>query len=554
MLAGRYRASPAAKRARSSAGKVKSFPAPVKGWIANQNLAIAEPQGARILENWVPTATGARMRSGYEQFADTGAGSPVTALFSYVSGASKFLFAADETKIYDATAPISSITALVVDDLGSEMITDTGDIIGFDSFGAPVSSGHTSGRWISVQFSTAGGAFLRLVNGSNTPLVYDGASFATTPAITGVTGGASTLSYVWSFKNRLWFIKKGTLDAYYLPVDVVGGAAVVFPLGAVFALGGELVFGASWSLDDGAGLNASCVFVTSEGEVAIYQGSDPSNPADWQLKNVYKMGKPLGPQAWMTAGGDLVTATNIGFVPLSQAIQKELAVLGLSAVSYPIETAWNKEIDARPGGEWKVEIWPEKQMVVLALPEFPGSRSEMFIVNARTGAWSNFTGVQAECLHLFQGDMFVGTPDGLIARMETTGTDFGIPYTATYVPMFDDFGTPGSVKQLGAARAVFLAPADPKEKITGQVNYVVSLPVAPSAFQVAATSAWGSGSWGSAVWGQTRDKNTYQVWRGISGFGEAISVSVQVTSGAVVPPDVELVRLDLSAQTGASIA
>jgi hypothetical protein len=193
-------------------------------------------------------------------------------------------------------------------------------------------------------------------------------------------------------------------------------------------------------------------------------------------------------------------------------------------------------------------------MVVLALPAYPGSRSEMFVVNARTGAWSNFTGLQAECLHLFQGEMYVGTPRGTIDRMETTGSDFGTPYTATYVPMFDDFGTPGAVKELGAARAVFLAPSSPQEQISGQVNYVVNLPVAPSAFQVPDTSAWGAGKWGAAVWGQSRDKNTYQVWRGISGFGEAISVSVQITSASVTPPDVDLVRLDVSAQTGASIA
>jgi hypothetical protein len=193
-------------------------------------------------------------------------------------------------------------------------------------------------------------------------------------------------------------------------------------------------------------------------------------------------------------------------------------------------------------------------MVVVALPAYPGSRSEIFIVNARTGAWSTFTGLQAQCLHLFQGDMYVGTPTGLIAKMETTGADFGIPYTATYVPMFDDFGSPGAIKELGAARAVFLAPVSPQEQITGQVNYIVSLPVAPSAFLVQPTSAWGSGSWGSAVWGQSRTKEVFQVWRGISGIGNAASASVQITSGSILPPDIDLVRLDVSAQKGASIA
>jgi len=192
--------------------RVKKFPAPVKGWIANQNLAIAEPQGAAMLENWFPTATGARLRKGNARYATIDTGEAVVSLFSYANGASKSLFCATGTKIYNITLP-SLPTASV--------------------------SSLTGGDWVSAQFATAGGVFLRLVNGKDTSRVYDGSTFNTTPAITGVS--SNTLSYVWAFKNRLWFVQKDTLNAAYLDaVDAIGGGASLFPLGGVLQLGGSL--------------------------------------------------------------------------------------------------------------------------------------------------------------------------------------------------------------------------------------------------------------------------------------------------------------------------
>lgn len=47
------------------------------------------------------------------------------------------------------------------------------------------------------------------------------------------------LNYVWVYKNRLFFVEKDSLNAWYLPVDSIGGAAEKFPLGGVFTRGGS---------------------------------------------------------------------------------------------------------------------------------------------------------------------------------------------------------------------------------------------------------------------------------------------------------------------------
>ena len=86
--------------------------------------------------------------------------------------------------------------------------------------------------------------------------------------------------------------------------------------------GGKLLFGATWSIDAGDGIDDKCVFVTDLGEVLIFTGSNPSDAANWRQEGRYQIGAPLGMNAHMLLGGDLLIATVDGIVPVSQAIQQ----------------------------------------------------------------------------------------------------------------------------------------------------------------------------------------------------------------------------------------
>ena len=535
-----------------------TWPAPVGGWIANRNLATPDAklpdgsrvQGAAVLENGFPTATGVRMRGGSQRHAIIGDGSlPVTALFAYVNGNNRKLFGATEDAIYDVTSPTYSDDQFLVDDDGNFLVDDDGKFLVLP--GSPVASigSFMGGNWSVVQFSTPGGTFLRLVNGQDTPLVYDGTSFSTLPAITGVV--PETLSNVWVYKNRLFFVQKDTLDAWYLPVNEIGGIAAKFPLGPVFGLGGSLLFGSSWSLDTGSGLSEQCAFFSTEGEVAVYQGNNPGDAANWTKVGTYRVGKPRGPKAFMRAGGDLVIATDIGFVPLSQAVQRDFAALSPGAVSYPIEDEWNIAVRERTDLNWQCEVWPTKQMVIVALPTESGQQKKMFVANARTGAWAKYTGWGATAVKVFGDRFFFGTEDGRIVEGEVTGqADDNLPYTMIVVPLFDPLKTPASLKTGLQARAVLRSPAPVNAKLSLQKDYQVSLPPAPDDTSVATGSLWGTAIWGTSLWGASADLKTRQDWRSVPGSGYSLSVAMQITSGAISPPNVELVQIDMTYDEG----
>lgn len=537
--------------------RLQTFPAPIGGWIRNQNLAVPNARkpdgsklnGAFVIENWFPTATGLRMRRGSNTYLTVGDGTQdILSLFTYINGNNRKMFATTATGLFDVTTQIFPV--VLVDDTGATLIDELNDsLIGYET--PPPSTlvaGLTGGNWITVQFANANGdVYLRAVNGVDVPLVYDGSTWGTGPAITGTGLDPATLSYVWTYKNRIWFIRKDSLDAWYLPADSIGGAAVKFPLSGVFTRGGSLVMGASWSLEtSGGGLSEQCIFMTSEGEIAVYQGSDPSVAASWSKVGIYRTGRPLGPKAHIRAGGDIVVATDIGFLPVSASLTRDFAALSPVAVSYPIEVAWNEYVANRSFKGWSCEVWPTQQMVAIALPTPVGGTPTMIVANARTGAWAPYTGWNALCVQAFNERLFFGSTGGRIVECEVTGMDEGVPYTSSCVPLFDPLKSPASLKTGLLARSTLMSSASISPQLSLQADYQIQLPPSPPGAQITDSNVWDGATWDQSAWDQASQKTTKQEWQSIGGSGYALAPAIQITSGSLAPLDVELVSLDLT--------
>lgn len=603
-----YLRNPSQPKRRTS--QVKMFPAPTAGWVSNRNISTPQDgaQGAVILDNFFPTATGAILRRGRQLTVTIGdADEDVKSMFSYVVGPQRQLFGAIDSGIYDITDPDAS--SLVWD-------------------------GTTNGNWSTVQFATTGGIYLIGVNGEDPGFIYDGANFwenvdggiwslgydaktsdftegeiivgaisgasATiyrvddngdgtgtlilrnvqnspfqdNEGMTGNMGGDATsngveenvvpgvsftggsedssienMSYVWAYKSRLFFAQKESLNAWYLDdPDAIGGIASVFPLGADFGRGGSLLFGYGWSLDSGAsgGLSEQCIFVSTEGEVAVYQGTDPGVAQNWSKVGVYRIGRPLGKKAFIRAGGDIVIATTIGQIPLSQAIQRDFAALSPAAVSYPIEDAWNRAIDERGFEDWVCELWPENQMMVVAPPNVEGSNEPVaFVANARTGAWGRYTNWNIISMHVFDGRLYFGSTNGRVFEANVGGLDGSDTFTGVYMPLFEDMGSSYSLKVGTVGRAVLRSRAVVEELINLHTDYDMTLDPAPNAAPIPTGNVWGLAQWGTAKWGVVGSGVMKQTSHSLAGAGNSLSMSLQVTSGANVPIDTEIIRLEL---------
>ncbi len=241
-------ASPVRRRLiQRTTNNVASLPAPVGGWNARDSLANMAPTDAVTLDNLFPGVSSVSLRGGYAKHA-TGMTGQVESLLVYNAGTNDKMYAVVGGNIFEVT------TAGAV--------------------GAAKVTGLSNSRWEFTNITTSGGGYLYTANGVDKPLLFDGATWtpidgASTPAITGVT--TTSLIQPTLFKNRMWFIQKDTLKAWYLPTASVGGVANVLDLSSVAHLGGTLIAMASWTIDAGYGVDDNLVFITDQGEVIVYR-------------------------------------------------------------------------------------------------------------------------------------------------------------------------------------------------------------------------------------------------------------------------------------------
>jgi len=528
----RQPARPKAQRGRQKS-QTFQFPAAVRGWITNESLAFPQPGGAFVLDNWFPTQTGVRLRGGCERHATLVVDDPVQSLFAYRAGVVR-MFASDEANVYDITAPVDPNVAPAAD------IT-----------------GQTSGYYSSIPFTTAGGDFLYILNGTDDPQLYDGATWtaingASTPAITNVT--SADLIQGTSYRNRIFFVEKQSLNIWYPVVGSLGGALDNITLSGTFKKGGTILFCATWSIDAGDGADDRFVVVSTAGEAAVFEGANPSGTteADWNLVGVYSLSRGLGKNAYLQIGGDLLILTEEGITPFTAVVQKDPAALSMSAVSMSIETAWKRAVADRRNLPWEVVKWPEKNMAIINVPRASDDQLAIcFVVNLETGAWSQYTGWDTRTLLVFDERAFFGANDGRVRECETGGNDDGQAYVCTYVGLFEHLGQPGMHKVVQQARPNFIASEPFSPQVSVSTNYTLQLPAPPNSIPNYSLDVWDQGLWDVSLWdnGSSLQFPVFR-WVSIGRAGMAIAPVVQVTCGIDPTPGAELLSIDITFEIG----
>ena len=584
-------------------------PAPSKGWIRNDSLAKPDGFGAEVLDNGFPTPEGCRMRLGSKKRATCDTTKGTTHIATYEAGAVSKMFATDSASIYNVTPSDvsdadSALTALVDGLSGGAwasvqfaagggtylvMVNGKDDMRIFDGAYMGVSNtgvtyrlkydgqtgdftvgdtltGGTSGATGTIAYDTdsgtAGTLYLTDVSGTfqndetiadahTGSATADGAAASAYPAVSGVA--TSKLSNVWPWKNRLMFVEDGTMNAWCLDTLSIGGTAHKIDLGGVFSHGGSLLLGGTWSADSGDGLDDNCVFVTTNGEVAVYQGTDPTDADAWQLVGVYRIGKPIGKNATFKAGGDMGIATDDGIVSVGQAVQKDRAALQGVAVTYPIEGAWRSLIDERAfsGFDFQTVLWQKSAMMIVTVPAFSGLSKYCLVVNTKTGAWARWTGWDTRCGAVFNDKFYFGTSGGLIVEGETGGDDQGETYAFVVIPRFETFKSPAE-KVAVHARLIARSKKTFSPLLFASADYTYVIPGTPPADPDEEGNTWGTGIWGTFKWTNPDDapKPALSEWQGVAALGHALAPGVIIASGRAAAPDLELIALHLQYQQG----
>lgn len=506
-----------------SRNKVLSVPAPVGGLNARDSIIAMSPTDAIVLQNWWPQPYGCSVRKGYRKWAENLTGIVHTlASFASVTG-SKLFYAWAGTNFYNITT--SGVAS-------APIYTDLADNV----------------PWQTVQLVNAAGAHLIAVNG------FDNGIIVSSGVPARIVAGDGIVANTWAGLNpqnavqltvhqhRLWAVEKNTASGWFLPPDAIQGTFKKVDFGPLFSRGGFLQYLSTWTMDDGNGAEDHLVAVSSQGQAAVFAGTNPEDDTKWMLVGVYYLGTPVsGRRAYTKMGGDLIILTQQGAASMTETLVSTRVNPGASKlksdkIQYLLSAA-TSQYSTEFG--WQLLYFAELNMLMINVPTPVITGNLQLASNQIINAWTEFTGMDAASwLNREQNPMFgdyagnvwlawSGEVDGV--ALDGTG-GFGIPALAQQAYSYLD--SPATQKQIGMYRPNFVVSAHTSFKSNIIYDFADVNLVAPDSVPNTSTYLWDSALWNQAHW--SGGTTVQRAWVQALGMGSAVSLQMSLRSIAQV--------------------
>lgn len=487
--------------------EAKVIPSPTDGWDQISPLAEMDPKRAPILTNWVPRPGFVEARQGSFIWTNLGS-SPVETLMTYRSPTGQTLFAASGNEIFN------------VSDYAQATV---------------VASGFSAARWQYVGNFTPSGAatVLQAVNGVD-PLQQWNGSVWTEPSITSLNPGDTTAVFINIFaqKQRLWYIKKNSTLVYFMPTAAISGpVAGSQDFGPLFNRGGYLIAMADWTIDGGNGPQDYAAFISSQGQIALYSGTDPTNSNAWTLVGVFNIAPPIGYRCVCQIGSDVGIITQQGVLPISQVLPFDPSADRSVAITARIQDAMAQATQSFGGNfGWQLLTFPLQQLLLLNVPVEENESQEQFVMNTLTGAWCEFNGWNANCFEIFNSDLYFGDNDGNVLAAYTGLADVATGVTLDMQCAFNWFDEPGKEKRMTMIQPLLTTQGNISLTLSVDVDFSTSSAI-NTINLTAAGVTWDSAIWDVSLW--PTGSTNYTSWLSMEALGHAFAARMHF----VLPPN-----------------
>lgn len=484
------------------------IPAPTGGLNYRDPIMAMSPMDALVLTNFIPKQQGVELRKGWKQTTES-LGESIESVFGYTApnAENNKVFVAADGNIYDVT-----------DGEYTAVVTGTGS---------------DADEWWTTQFSTPADTFLLAVSPGAGYWTYSTSSgwVDRTATTTGLPASVRTVA-VW--KQRVWFTAEGDPNVYYLDnVDVVTGGCTSFAMGSSLRNGGYVSALINWTMDAGFSIDDFLIVVGTEGDIGVWQGTDPTSADTFSLKGVWYVGPvPRHGQYFTPFGGDVMIVSELGLVPMSRLINGQYSQDQQIGPASKIQSVFAPLVRKQLNQKFfDVFVVPSSDVLVIKMPNDAGTYRQ-FAMNVTTGAWCQFVGMPMRSAAVIGGQLWFGTSDGFTClglygnkdgedKFDTGGNSIeGEIQTA-----FQSFNTPAQLKKFGMARPIFIATAAPAVKLVVNTQFLFNTVGGSPYFFEDGSGIWDASVWNGANWvGQ----NTYQAWYGTAGLGYYGSLRMKV--------------------------
>lgn len=509
------------------------MPAPVKGWMPNLPLTGLPADGAALLDNWFCEADGVRPRGGSRRYVDGLGSDTVESLMPFVGTAGRRLFAAVGGNIFDVTDPAK--------------------------VGSAVFTGAAFSRWQHLNMATSGGPSLLGFNGVDVPFRFNGATFAPLTLTAGAGDPIVNPSLViqgCTYATRLFLVSVGSTALLYTAPDTFQGPVGRLEVGASFPRGGAVRAVERWTHDAGQGPDDYLVVLSSEGDIVVYAGTNPSDAAAWNLVGTYQTARPIGRRCMARLGGDVAVLTVDGVKKMSRIITQDSGVNEKKDPFYNVNPALrDAAIRSSDRGGWGLFTHRDRSMFLVNAPRVASGTADQYLMNIGTQAWSRWTGLGASCWASFDGKLYFGTTAGRVMQAETGFGDGAVPTFCPLVTGFTAAGSAGAVKQAKLIRAILLANVDVSPLVGVCTDYRIALPGAGPLPEQQDIARFDYARFDLSRWASGRFGAPHQDWASAEGVGFAFAAALALRLGPSVPDTgaIKLTGFSLLAEPGTGL-
>jgi hypothetical protein len=497
-------------------GEPHSMPAPIGGLNAKDALANMPETDAVVIDNFFVQPTWVEVRNGCSNSATFTGTAETVASYNGFTGTQRYAGV-----VNGAVRSIFRVDGLAGGPVGAPVVGGAGNVI----------QAITNTQYDWIQFSSGSTSILGLVNGADPALVYNGSTWSTW-ALTGIS--TNLLSCVAAYHQRLWFVQANSFIVWYLPQTAIQGALTSLDLGNLFQLGGALQSILSISIDNSQGTNDYIAFVSTQGEVIVYTGYDPSQVATWYLSARFRIGAPIGSgrRMWQKIGSDAAVLCADGLVLLSEELLTD-RTQQVGNVSAKIRKAIQAAIQQYGNNfGWQVQLHPLGTKLLLTVPTVQDSSSYMFVMNLLNKSWSTFgllaSSWNAYCMELSGDSLYVGT-NGAVMLVDSGGSDNGNAINYYVRAAYSYLGMPGRQKLFNMCRPIFVSNGSTQVGISLSVDYANALFTGTVGTSQGNSAQWNVALWTTPTyWGDAAviSKN----WVGLSGLGYSGALQLQGSS------------------------
>jgi len=443
----------------------------------------------------------------------------------------------DPVTIYDGTRWFFVATTTTAQTISTISRGGVGNLTATLTTAAP--HGLVDGNRVTISGATESnynGTYVIDVTGANT-FTY---TMATAPAANasvvgtyttiGITGvNSNTFINVNLFKNRLYFTQKDTLSCWYLDVDAIGGPASPLYFGGIARNSGYLQAMGTWTIDAGQGADDYAVFVTSMGEVIVYNGTDPDGIDTWALKGVWQLGQTFSRRCFFKWGGDLLLLTQDGLVPLASALQSSRLDPRVNLTDKIYFAVSQAATIYYANFGWQINYFASENMLILNIPITNGT--EQYVMHTITKSWGRFTNINANVWEVSgDADMHFGS-NGYVATFYTANSDDGNNISAAAQQAYSYFDSPGQLKRFTMVRPTLQSSGGIPSVFCGlSTDFDTEINLGQVSFNPVAQNdgVWDASTWDNAIW--SGGLTTTKIWQGVTGLGFTGSINLNVAS------------------------